>query len=76
MQLANILEPEENLSYVMKKFKENLIETCEDLKTNSKELKDFEGKIDKIIAGDKKRKIDAHSFIEYITGKDLSGYMA
>lgn len=76
MQLAQILEPEENLSYVIQKFKENLIETCDDLKSNAKELKDFEGKIDKIAAGDKKKKIDAHSFIEYITGKDLSGYMA
>ena len=71
MQLAHILEPEENISYVITKFKENLIETCEDLKSNSKELKDFEGKINKILAGDKKKKVDAHSFIEYITCKDL-----
>ena len=76
MQLAQILDPEENISYVIQKFKENLVETCEDLKTNAKELKDFEGKINKILAGDKKKKVDAHSFIEYITGKDLSGYMA
>ena len=33
------------------------------------EIKDFD-------AGDKKKKVDAHSFIEYITGKDLSGYMS
>ena len=54
MQLAQILDPEENISYVIQKFKENLVETCEDLKTNAKELKDFEGKINKILAGDKK----------------------
>lgn len=76
MQLAQILDPEENISYVIQKFKENLIETCEDLKTNAKELKDFEGKINKILAGDKKKKVDAHSFIEYITGKDLAGFMS
>mgnify|MGYP006092602417 CR=1 FL=1 len=76
MQLAQILDSEENISYVIEKFRDNLIETCEDLKTNAKELKDFEGKINKILAGDKKKKVDAHSFIEYITGKDLSGYMS
>ena len=76
MQLAQILDPEENISYVIQKFKENLIETCEDLKTNAKELKDFEGKISKILAGDKKKKVDAHSFIEYITSKDLAGFMS
>lgn len=76
MQLAHILEPEQNLSYVIEKFKENLIETCDDLKSNEKEVKDFESKISKILAGDKKKKADAHAFIEYITGKDLSGYMA
>jgi DNA repair ATPase RecN len=76
MQLAQILDPEENISYVIQKFKENLVETCEDLKTNAKELKDFEGKINKILAGDKKKKVDAHSFIEYITSKDLAGYMS
>ena len=76
MQLAQILDPEENISYVIQKFKENLVETCEDLKTNAKELKDFEGKINKILAGDKKKKVDAHSFIEYITSKDLAGYLS
>ena len=76
MQLAQILDPEENISYVIQKFKENLIETCEDLKTNAKELLDFEGKISKILAGDKKKKVDAHSFIEYITSKDLAGFMS
>jgi hypothetical protein len=43
MQLGNILEPEESLSYVIGMFKTNLIETCEELKNNEKELKDFEG---------------------------------
>ena len=76
MQLAQILDPEENISYVIQKFKENLVETCEDLKTNAKELKEFEGKINKILAGDKKKKVDAHSFIEYITSKDLAGYLS
>jgi DNA repair ATPase RecN len=76
MQLAQILEPEDNLSYVIQKFQENLVETCEDLKSNAKEVKDLEGKINKILAGDKKKKVDAHAFIEYITGKDLSKYMA
>lgn len=76
MQLAQILEPEDNLSYVIQKFKENLIETCDDLKSNAKEQKDFEGKINKILAGDKKKKVDVHAFIEYITGKDLSSYMS
>ena len=76
MQLAQILDPEENISYDIQKFKENLVETCEDLKTNAKELKDFEGKINKILAGDKKKKVDAHSFIEYITSKDLAGYLS
>lgn len=42
MQLANILEPEENISYVIGKFKEHLVETCEDLKSNDKDLKAFE----------------------------------
>ena len=76
MQLANILEPEENISYVISKFKESLIETCDDLKSNDKEMKDFEGKINKILAGDKKKKVDPHAFIEYLTSKDLSKYMA
>ena len=66
MQLAQILEPEDNLSYVIQKFQENLVETCEDLKSNAKEVKDLEGKINKILAGDKKKKVDAHAFIEYV----------
>ena len=45
-------------------------------KLNPKELKEFEGKINKILAGDKKKKVDAHSFIEYITSKDLAGYLS
>jgi hypothetical protein len=76
MQLAHILQPEENITYVIQKFKENLIETCDDLKNNEKELKDFEGKIGKILVGDKKKKVDAHAFIEYITSKDLQKYMS
>lgn len=63
MQLAQILEPEDNLSYVIQKFKENLIETCDDLKSNAKAQKDFEGSINKILAGDKKKKVDVHAFI-------------
>ena len=76
MQLAHILEPEDNISYVIKKFQENLVETCEELKSNDKDLKAFESNINKILAGDKKKKVDAHSFIDYITGKDLEKYMS
>lgn len=38
MQLAQILSPEENLTYVMSKFKELLPESCEELKNNKKDL--------------------------------------
>lgn len=75
MQLAHILDPEDNITYVIQKFKENLLETCEELKSNDKDLKTFEKQINTILAGDKKKKVDAHSFIEYITGKDLEKYM-
>ena len=76
MQLAHILDPEENISYVIERFQENLVETCEDLKSNDKDLKTFESSIAKILAGDKKKKVDAHAFIEYITGKDLEKYLS
>lgn len=46
MQLAHILQPDENLSYVIQKFKELLPETVEELKSNSKDLKAFEQKLD------------------------------
>lgn len=74
MQLANILEPEENLTYVITKFKENLVETCEDLRSNEKAMKDLESNISKLI-GSGKKKVDPHGFIAYITGKDLAAYM-
>jgi hypothetical protein len=41
MQLAQILSPEENLTYVMDKFKELLPESCEELKSNKKDLESF-----------------------------------
>jgi hypothetical protein len=41
MQLAQILSPEENLTYVMGKFKELLPESCEELKSNKKDLESF-----------------------------------
>ena len=79
MQLAQILSPEENLTYVMGKFKELLPESCEDLKSNKKELEAFNSKMDKIMTASGSRKYpvpDAHAFIEYVTSKDLSKYLS
>jgi len=74
MQFAQILSPEENLSYVIEKFKELLPETCEELKNNANDLKNFNSNMDKILEakGSKKNpQPDPHAFIEFITKKDL-----
>ena len=68
--MANIQSPEENVVYMMENFNELLPQSCEELSGNA--LKTFEDKMNKF---SNKKSPDAHGFLEYVCGSDLTKYM-
>ena len=68
MQIAQLLNPKENVKYVLTEFKEHLPVSCPELK--DKELANFQKKMDELI-----KKTDAFGFIEYLASKELSQHI-
>ena len=72
MQIASILSPEENVSYVVNKFVDQLPLSVEQLAEDGKARKDFDKAMSTFA---NPRNPDAFGFMEYITSKTFSSYL-
>ena len=73
MLIASTQTPKENVAYVIGKFQEHFPLSCDDFGGDAAVQKKFGDKIASFTS--KKGGPDAHAFMDYVTGKDMSGYI-